>query len=877
MQKTPSANRSCERERVDVRSPGPLAHARSYVCPALFFAGCAFLRPTAARAETVALWLFDEPVGVYPSSVLNDAGPNSYFLILGRGAEIASGKFGNALRPIPPAPLTITSRGAGLDADSAGSAVTFGLRSPPTKPGRTQPPLIWDNAHFAALFTNGDAHLRRAPFANATDSRLNLGEHDWTIECWLRIDGAAKDEGVIFEIGAGPRGENDLVTRFSVLPRENAFSLASISTAPPAASGTVTKRVEYPNPAGPPAGAANLQATTLALSSFPLPWDGWSHVALVHRSGEGELRLFIDGKVRAVAVAKLIALPHGDEAYVSIGRDGNWGRPLAGAIDELRISDHAAYAVEFAPPASFSRMHNGSRRISPPLAGLPLLFGRDATRASVVELGSRRHLFLDDALLATRENLTFAGHPARVTQRVLEGGGWISAVDAGPDDIRLYANGPDNSLAVFVSKDGVNFTAPDLGRGDFRGKKNIVVTDPASVGSVFIDRNGPPEERWKIVTGLRQRGGIFVYTSADGFTWRRHEAASLPFWAGSAVSVFYDDQRRRYVMHNRTDYYRTPGGSTDRKSLLTEVTDLLAPWPFQPVTADMTRAANARGVRTHADQLDPWWLDNGPLAPGGFGLEYPVAFEADPALDPIGADIYNTRAQKYPWAEDAYVAFPLVFFHYPRDGPPQRRILAEESEGRGSGLVETQLAVSRDGLTWTRYPRPAYIGIGEEDTYPMKRSYIGHGLVRRGTEIWQYSATRSTYHDPWAKRAPAPDVIHRLVQRVDGFVSIDAPYTGGMFTTKPLRFTGNRLVLNVDTAAAGYAQFGFVDEKGAPIPGFAVDDCVYVNGDAVDYQVEWLGRDGKPGNDVSALAGRTVRLVARLRGTSLYALQFVTR
>ena len=55
-------------------------------------------------------------------------------------------------------------------------------------------------------------------------------------------------------------------------------------------------------------------------------------------------------------------------------------------------------------------------------------------------------------------------------------------------------------------------------------------------------------------------------------------------------------------------------------------------------------------------------------------------------------------------------------------------------------------------------------------------------------------------------------------------------------------------------------------KSGAPIPGFSVDECVYVNGDEIDYEVEWLGRIGKPTKDVSALAGQTVRLVARCAG-----------
>lgn len=791
------------------------------------------------RAETVALWLFDEQPGVYPSSILNDAGPHSYFLILGRGGEIEPGKFGNALHPTEPAPFAPHFR-AGL-----ASAVRDGLEVPAKAPGRTVEPLSWQTATFAAAFVNGDAHLRREPFAHPTDSPLNLGGGDFTVEFWLRPNAGATAPGVIFELGAGPRGENELVTRLVFNAEKSGF--------------------EFFN--------APAQTRVLLTSdAAALHLGEWVHAAVVYDFVKEELRHYLNGKWQSSAPAKLQPLPSGEEDYWTIGRDGLWGRPLGGSLDELRISDTQLYRADFLAPASFARLQNGERAPQAPLAGPPLLFGPDVAPTAVIDLGSRRHLFIDDALIAKRKGIAFTPHPARIAERVMQGAGWISVVDAGPRDIRLYVNGPRDSVAVFTSEDGVHFTAPDLGR-EFAGKKNITITDPATVGNVFIDPNGRGDERWKLVSGLRDRGGVFTYTSADGYNWKRNEAASLPFWAGSAVNVFYDDQRQRYVIHNRSDYFEFADGSNNRKSLLTEVTDLLQPWPFKPVTEADTRAATARGVLTSAHELDPWWLDNGPLAPGGFGLEYPVAFEADPKLDPEGTDVYNTRAQKYPWAEDAYVAFPLFFFHYHGSGPPQRQILAHPDEERGTGLVETQLAVSRDGLNWTRYPRPAYVGIGDEDGYVMRRPYTGYGMVRRGREIWQYVYTRSSYHDSY-KKAPAPDVIHRLVQRVDGFVSADAAYTGGEFTTKPFRFSGKRLTLNIDTAATGYAQVGFVDEAGAPIPGFGVDQCIYINGDEIDYPVEWLNPQLQRNSDVSALAGHTVRLVVRMHGTSLYALQF---
>ncbi|HRE06831.1 MAG TPA: hypothetical protein PKX00_14560, partial [Opitutaceae bacterium] len=385
---------------------------------------------------------------------------------------------------------------------------------------------------------------------------------------------------------------------------------------------------------------------------------------------------------------------------------------------------------------------------------------------------------------------------------------------------------------------------------------------------------------WKLLAGSHERGGFFVYTSPDGWSFRRNEVTALPFWAGSASTIYYDDQRQLYVAHHRTDYARTPAGKTERNFVRTEVTDLLDAWPFQPVT-EARKAEARKSLRLGDRVLDPWWLDNGPLAPGGFSIEYPIAMGPDPAIDPLATDLYNTRALKYPWAPDTYVAFPLWFFHYSEDGPDPRRILSHPDLLLGTGLVETQLAVSRDGLTWKRYPRPAYVPVGNFKGYPMLRPYIAFGLVRRGEELWQYVYTRSSYHDGFREgRTPGvpPSVVQRLSQRLDGFVSIDAPYEKeGGFTTHPLRFTGSRLVLNVDAGATGYLQIGFEDEHGRPVPGLGVDDCVYTNGNWVEQEVRWLTSDKKVTTDVSSLAGRVVRLVVRMRGASLYALQFIDR
>ena len=77
--------------------------------------------------------------------------------------------------------------------------------------------------------------------------------------------------------------------------------------------------------------------------------------------------------------------------------------------------------------------------------------------------------------------------------------------------------------------------------------------------------------------------------------------------------------------------------------------------------------------------------------------------------------------------------------------------------------------------------------------------------------------------------------------------------------------------MNIDTGAAGYAQVGILDGNGHPIPGYSTDECVYINGDYLKKSVEWM----QPEVNLAPLEASTVQLEFRMRGTKLYAMQFV--
>lgn len=865
------------------------------------------------NAQTVALWSFDEPVGLYPSGVISDLSENDYPLTMGQGGRIVEGKFGNALTTAEPVKM-----------DYPEGDVNFGLQYLPVPQGRTQEPMTWMNARFAALMTNGEKHLRnQVGYPHPTQTRINLGEFDWTVEFWYKPNpksgsgentksgtnpksgtdpksgtvsksGDATDSenyGVVFELGTGPRAENHIITRLALNSDQKGFTLTNGSS-----GNSVTK------PSDNSVSGSSGNSVTIPSD---IPVDEWSHLAFVYSARKKQIRHYVNGKSQGKPVRiKMQSLPEGEEDYMSIGRDGHWNQALQGIIDELRFSDRAIYSTDFSVPYSFARTQStstGSGIGSRQEEIMPLFFAGDVTKpldavTEPIDLGSRKHLFIDDAMISQIANCEFAVNPPRLDKVVVENiqGTFRKHVSIVEDEdglIRMYYGGPDDCLEVRTSIDGVNFTEPDLGRGEYQGKKNVVLRDPSAMGNVFIDPKAPPKERWRFISDYNRRG-IYLFSSEDGFNFTRMPTAILPFRSGSQSNSFYDNQQDKYISYHRCDFTSTKAGATRRTFILTEADIIDRAWPFTPATMQDYKALEGKvNMRSPV----PWYLDNGPLTPGGFSIEYPTIFQNISNFDPPETDIYVPKAIKYPWAQDVYLAFPLIYFHYEDYAEPLRMILFSPERERGSGPIETQLSVSRDAVNWKRYPRPAYTGIGMHAGADIKQAYLAHGMVKRGDEIWQYYFGETRYHSSWEREGYKREV-YRLIQRVDGFVSIDAPYgKEGSLTTKPFRFKGNRLVLNVDTDAAGFVQVGFLDKNGQPIEGFTLDECIYINGDFTDARVEWLQNAGelagidiedeedyvkfaakvKTSLDVSSLEGKIVQLVFRMRGSKLYAMEFI--
>ena len=111
--------------------------------------------------------------------------------------------------------------------------------------------------------------------------------------------------------------------------------------------------------------------------------------------------------------------------------------------------------------------------------------------------------------------------------------------------------------------------------------------------------------------------------------------------------------------------------------------------------------------------------------------------------------------------------------------------------------------------------------------------------------------------------------IRRYALRTDGFVSVNAGYSGGEFTTHPLVFAGSDLEINYSTSAVGSVRVEVQDAEGRPQPGLSLDDSAEIFGDEIDGTARWNNNPS-----LASLAGHPVRLRFALHDADLYAFRF---
>jgi hypothetical protein len=494
-----------------------------------------------------------------------------------------------------------------------------------------------------------------------------------------------------------------------------------------------------------------------------------------------------------------------------------------------------------------------------------------ALAAGPIDIQSRRELFVDDYLIekisgGARLQLQ---HPvpreiAITCDRPWEGnsGNYVT-VFRDDDRYRMYYRGvnviytprgyrePNRQVYCYAeSKDGIHWSRPEVGLHVFAGsKKNNIVLDGIGTHafSPFKDANPqcPPDARYKALGFGSGKRGLYAFKSADGIRWSllSPEPVITKGKFDSQNLAFWDEVRGEY-----REYHRDWRNGRD---IRTSTSKDFITWS-EPKFVDYADWPHAAGTLPDLEVKEP--------PPGRAGQLYTnqvLPYYRAPHLF-LG---FPTRYLDRGWTESARA---LPRYDY-------RQVRGARSPREGTAVTEGLLMAGRDGgrfAVWgNAFIRP---GLRSRDHWFYGDGYQAWGLVETKAAIADAPPELSVYVTERTLQETGGAILRRHTLRIDGFVSLHAPLSGGALVTKPIIFKGRCLVLNCSTSAAGGIRLEIQDAQGVPLSGFRWQQCHEIYGDALERTVSW-----QEGNEVGKLAGQPVRLRFVLRDADVFSFRFV--
>lgn len=459
--------------------------------------------------------------------------------------------------------------------------------------------------------------------------------------------------------------------------------------------------------------------------------------------------------------------------------------------------------------------------------------------ADVLSLSSDRELFVDHYLIEKMDGTRLVLHHPHDEGAVLkfdkpwEGPfcGYVTVIRDG-DLFRLYYRGLPQVKHEFgkgvvtcyaESHDGIHWTKPELGLFKINGtlKNNVVLagtTDATHNFSPFLDTwsGCPASERYKALGGLKRSGGLKAFISPDGIHWKflRQKPVLSKGAFDSQNVAFWSQKEKKYVCYFRT--WHTIGDSGFR-------------WVSRSVSDDFVHWS------------DPVEMNFGDVPP---------------------ENLYTNQTHPYFRAPQIYVSVAARFM-------PHRQVLSAE-QARALRVnpkyfrdcSDAVFMTSRGGNRYDRTFMEGFIrpGIGLQN-WVSRTNYPALNVVQTGPDEMSIYVNEN-YAQPTAN-------LHRYSLRLDGFVSVQAPYKGGELLTKPFTFQGKNLFLNFSTSAAGEIRVEVQDPSGRPLPGFTLQEAIPLIGNEIERAVLWKNQP-----DLGRLQGKPVRLHFVMKDADLYAIQF---
>jgi hypothetical protein len=479
---------------------------------------------------------------------------------------------------------------------------------------------------------------------------------------------------------------------------------------------------------------------------------------------------------------------------------------------------------------------------------------------TAINIGSQRELFIDSTLVDKISGYAQLRlhHPERKEIALIHDSPWEGSgcgyhtVFKDSNIYRMYykawhiALGGNVKNPVVIcyaeSKDGIHWKKPELGLVEFNGstQNNIILDKIHDDGchdfSPFIDTNpnANPDRRYKAIgytIGQNKNHGLYGFVSADAIHWTLIQDDYIIMedgWVFDTQNIaFWSEFEQQYVM-----YYRR--------------------------TID-----NIRNIARAVSKDFIHWEKEGTLYFQSRGPNKQQQF-------------YTNQIRPYYRAPHLYIGFPSRYcdrgWIQATEALPSPDLRHDRAKGKtryGSAVTDAALICSRDGRSFFRWD-DAFIrpGFRTKHNWAYGDNYIAWHVIETQSKFDDQAnelsifATESYFTGTMSR-------LRRYALRLDGFASIYAPGKRGEVITKPLIFTGAELGLNFSTSAAGNIFVEIQDKNGQAIPGFTIEECQQIFGDALDYSVRWTKN-----SNLKSLEGKVVRLRFVLKEADIFSFIF---
>lgn len=438
----------------------------------------------------------------------------------------------------------------------------------------------------------------------------------------------------------------------------------------------------------------------------------------------------------------------------------------------------------------------------------------------------KKQLFFDDNKLFSKENVIRKyGKPSLVCEYVDAAastdycGMWVFPLDGGGYRMLYFGHSKDyegHKLFVARSADGVHFT-PDEVFPEKKYAHEVLDIGKSEVAFIYEDKHTDDPSRRYIMLRSGVNPNMIkvdddVYVSADLLHWDRLEGALWGDGAEPLASVFYNEELGVHTVMER---------------------------PFWGI-----RCAGYKETKDFINYT-----------------EFRYCMNVD-SLDGDLSEIYGMYVFSY---DGNYIGIPHIYHGFGSGLETKYK----------SGLIDTQLAYSKDGRYFQRSLREPFL-TGTDGTLAREYKLLWvSSITRIGNDILLYATASEEEHGPaFSKPGTGRILIFRL--REDGFISLstDRHDEESVIATREKIWHGGDAHINLRAEHATLAVYSTRGEAqdmnilgtAERLEGFTHEDCIAFSGDSTDWIPEY-----KSGRRLSELSGETVVLELKFKNGEVYS------